>query len=193
MHDIEPYYQWRERYTSEADRRSPFYGRVYSEFTYTNKIYNYFLHPQWDEFGSQTLYAKQIWTDYEAGYSIIELIGEWNDLLYNDIKFLKEEVVDAMIEQGISRFIFLCDNVLNFHGDDNCYYEEWAEEASEESGWIALVNTLPHVEEGLREAMVDHYVYFGRELNDFAWRPKKPKDIFRLVEAILAHRPMRLD
>ncbi len=132
MHDIEPYYQWRDRYTSEDDPLSPFSGRVYSEFTYTNKIYNYFLHPQWDDFGSQTLYAKQLWGDYEEGFAIVELIGEWNDLLYNDIKFFKEEVIDVLIEAGISKFVILCENVLNFHGDDNCYYEEWAEEASEQ-------------------------------------------------------------
>ena len=53
MHDIEPYYKWRDHYTSESDDRSPFYGRVYNEFQYTQKVYNYFIHPQWDDFGSQ--------------------------------------------------------------------------------------------------------------------------------------------
>ncbi len=192
MHDIEPYYQWRDRYTSEDDPLSPFSGRVYSEFTYTNKVYNYFLHPQWDDFGSQTLYAKQLWGDYEEGYAIIELIGEWNDLLYNDIKFFKEEVIDVMIEAGISKFVILCENVLNFHGDDNCYYEEWAEEASESGGWIALINTLPHVNDELTDAMVDHYVHYGEHFSNFPWRPKKPKQIMKLVEELMRRTPARL-
>ena len=192
MHDIEPYYQWRERYQSEEDERSPFYGRVYSEFTYTNKVYNYFLHPQWDDFGSQTLYAKQIYGDYREGFAIIELIGEWNDLLYNDIKFFKEEVVDALLEAGVAKFVLLCENVLNFHGDDNCYYEEWAEEAREQGGWIAMINTLPHVDDELREAMVDHYVHFGQAFAQVAWRPKKPKQIVKWVEEMMRLAPARL-
>ena len=193
MHDIEPHYRWRETYTSERDERSPFYGRVYSEFTYTNKVYNYFLHPQWDDFGSQTLYAKQLFADYREGYTILELIGEWNDLLYNDVKFLKEEVIDPMLGAGISRFVVLCENVLNFHGDDNCYYEEWVEEARENGGWVALLNTLPHVDDELREAMVDHYVYFGEDFARVPWRPRKPKQIVELVGALVEGVPVRLE
>ncbi len=182
MHDIEPHFQWREYYTSDRDRLSPFHGRAYSEFTYTNKVYNYFIHPQWDDFGSQTLYAKHLWSDYEEGYAIIELIGEWNDALYNDIKYLKEEVADVLIEAGITKFVVICENVLNFHSDDNCYYEEWAGEIRDEGGWIAFVNTLQHVEEELDEAMIDHYVFYGAALNGLHWRPKKPKGVYVQVK-----------
>ena len=193
MHDIEPHFAWRDDYASEDDERSPFFGRVYSEFTYTNKVYNYFLHPQWDDFGSQTLYGKQLYTDYREGYAILELIGEWNDLLYNDVKFLKEEVVDPLLAAGVSRFVLICENVLNFHGDDDCYYEEWAEEAREEGGWVALINTLPHVDDELREAMVDLYVHFGGDFAGVPWRPLKPKQIVRLVEGLMGEVPARLD
>lgn len=192
MHDIEPHYHWREHYDSERDPRSPFHGRVYSEFTFTNKVYNYFIHPQWDEFGSQTLYAKHLYSDYDEGFAVIELIGEWNDTLYNDVKFVKEEIADALAVHGISKFILLCEHVLNFHGDDNCYYEEWVEEAREEGGWVVLVNTLPHVQEGLREAMVDHYVYFGEYFDGLAWRPKKPGHLYRAVAALVEAVPVRL-
>ena len=51
MHNIEPYYNWRHIYISEEDERSPFFGREYSEFEFTQAIYNYLIHPQWDEFG----------------------------------------------------------------------------------------------------------------------------------------------
>ena len=76
MHDIEPFYNWRHIYTSEEDERSPFYGRSYSEFEFSLTIYNYYIHPQWDEFGSRTLYLKVIMADYEKHYAVIELIGE---------------------------------------------------------------------------------------------------------------------
>ena len=58
MHDLEPYYNWREIYIASEDPRSPFFEREYSEFEFSDKIYNYFIHPQWDSFGSQTLFMK---------------------------------------------------------------------------------------------------------------------------------------
>jgi len=79
MHDIEPYYKWREYYVASEDERSPFFGRTYDEFKFTKKIYNYFIHPQWDYIGSPTLYIKILYVDYTLGYTLIELIGEWND------------------------------------------------------------------------------------------------------------------
>ncbi len=192
MHDIEPHYHWRELYQSERDQDSPFYSRVYSEFTFTNMVYNYYIHPQWDDFGSQTLYAKQIWGDYDNGAAVIELIGEWNDTLYNDVKFLKENVIDPLLQAGVSKFVILCENVLNFHGDDNCYYEEWVEEVRENDGWVAFVNTLPHVVDELNQAMVDHYVFYGDRLNDIAWRPRKPKGLIQYVSQMLEESTMRI-
>ena len=61
---------------SEEDEKSPFFGREYSEFEFTLAIYNYLIHPQWDEFGSKTLYLKVLLADYEEKYIIIELISE---------------------------------------------------------------------------------------------------------------------
>ena len=142
MHDIEPYYRWRDYYVASDDKHSPFYGRVYSELHYTEKIYNYYIHPQWDFFGSPTLYMKLLFVDYEEGYAILEFIGEWNDCITNDIMYLKRDVADVLIENGITKFILLCDNVLNFHGSDDCYYEEWWDDIKEAGGWVCLVNTF---------------------------------------------------
>jgi hypothetical protein len=66
MHDIEPHFKWQNEYISSEDKLSPFHGRIYDEFRFTQKIYNYFIHPQWDEFGSQTLYMKILFVDYES-------------------------------------------------------------------------------------------------------------------------------
>ena len=76
MQDIEPFYRWRDRYIAARDERSPFFGRTYSEFEYSQTIYNYYIHPQWDNFGSPTLYAKVLFADYVEHYAIIELIEE---------------------------------------------------------------------------------------------------------------------
>ncbi|MCB9296504.1 MAG: hypothetical protein H6559_25825 [Lewinellaceae bacterium] len=190
MHDIEPYYRWRDNYIASEDERSPFFGRVYDEFRFTHQIYNYYIHPQWDDFGSATLYLKVIYADYELGYAIIEMLGEWNDCLSNDIMYLKREVVDALSEQGIHKYILICENVLNFHGSDDCYYEEWYEDISDRQGWICFVNTLDHVWEEMRDTQLQHYVNFGREFNNINWRPFKPRALFKSLDK-LVHGEMR--
>lgn len=182
MHDIEPFYHWRSDYIASEDDRSPFFGRVYDEFRFTQKIYNYYIHPQWDAFGSPTLYMKLLKTDYDEGYAIMELIGEWNDCLTNDIMYLKRDVVDHLAQYGIHKYVVVCENVLNFHGSDDCYYEEWYEDIQDRSGWICFLNLLDHVEEEMRDTQLHHYVNMGGPLNDFNWRPQKPKHIIRVID-----------
>jgi hypothetical protein len=192
MHDIEPHYRWRDLYVAAEDRRSPFYGREYSEFCLTNLLYNFYLHPQWDAFGSPTLYAKILYADYDEGYTLIELIGEWNDTLHNDIMYLKREIADVMLRHGIYRFVFFCENVLNFHAGDEDYYAEWAEEVREEGGWIVLLNTRPHVSEELIDAHLDNYVHFGEVYNTIPWRTQKPQTVYEMVGALVARSERRL-
>ena len=131
MQNIEPYYNWRYLYTSEEDERSPFYGGNIANLNFTQTVYNYYIHPLWDEFGSATLYIKVLMVDYQEQYAIIELIGEWNDAIENDIMRLKRDVIDEFMRQGISKFILIAENVLNFHSSDDSYYEEWYEDAIE--------------------------------------------------------------
>lgn len=185
MHDIEPHFLWRKDYIASRDERSPFYGREYDEFYFTNKIYNYFIHPQWDGFGSPTLYLKILFVDYHEGYAILELIGEWNDALHNDIMTLKREVIESLMEQHIYRFILICENVLNFHSSDDCYYEEWHEEVVEEGGWVCLLNTLQHVEEEMAGERLHFFLRFGPPFNDINWRPQKPAHLYRAVATLM--------
>lgn len=192
MHDIEPHFQWRDKYKSETDRESPFYGRQYDEFGYSNKVYNYLLHPQWDDFGSETLYLKVLYADYDEHYAIIELIGEWNDALHNDVMHLKREVIDVLISAGISRFILVAEQVLTFHGDEDSYYEEWYQEVSEDNGWIVLVNTLKHVEEEMQDSRLDDYLVFGGVFNALNWRPQKPERFYEAIEGLLQAKTRRV-
>ncbi|MCE2849196.1 MAG: hypothetical protein LW815_08535, partial [Chitinophagaceae bacterium] len=139
MHEIEPFYNWRHVYIADEDQRSPFFGREYSEFHYSQTIYNYYIHPQWDDIGSSTLYIKILFVDYEVGFTIIEMIGEWNDAIENDIMTLKRDIIDQMIAHGIHKFILIAENVLNFHSSDDCYYEEWVDDVIEEGGWVSII------------------------------------------------------
>ena len=192
MHDIEPYHRWRDLYVASEDERSPFHGRQYDEFKFTQAIYNYYIHPQWDNFGSPTLYLKVLFVDYDKGYTIIELIGEWNDAIGNDIKFLKRDLIDDMTDEGIHRFILICDNVLNFHGDDDCYYEEWYEDIRDEEGWICILNTFKHVEEEMKDTRLQYFVNFGEQYNEVNWRIMAPKSLYSKVKDLLKKRVKRL-
>ncbi len=188
MHDIEPYYRWRGIYTAEEDSDSPFYNREYSEFEFSNRVYNHYIHPQWDEFGSQTLYLKILYADYQEGVAIIEMIGEWNDCLYNDIMQFKREVVEVLQANGISRFILLGENVLNFHASDDCYYEEWFEEVTDQDGWIALVNFRDFVIEELKQANIDSYLVMGGKINEIDWRTLHPLQLYKRVDKYVTRR-----
>ena len=186
MQDIQPFYNWIDLYSSAEDELSPFYGRVYSEFEYSNTIYNYFIHPQWDDFGSPTLYIKIIYCDYEKSFAIIEYMGEWNDALHNDIMILKREIIDLMVIEGVDKFILIGENVLNFHSSDDCYYEEWFQDIEE--GWIAGINFREHVISEFKRNNIDYYINFGGNLDELAWRNLKPIQFFKKVEMELGKR-----
>ena len=128
MHDVEPYFRWLDYYSAAKDKKSPFYGREYSEFEFTDNIYGYCIHPQWDYIGSETLYVKILFVEYDKQYAIIEFIGEWNDALHNDIMHLKRNVIDELLLYDINKYVLIGESVFNFHGSDDSYYEEWFEE-----------------------------------------------------------------
>ena len=186
MQDIEPYYAWQDLYVAAEDELSPLHGIVNNEFVYSNTIYNFYIHPQWDDFGSNTLYLKILYADYERRFAVIEFIGEWNDALYNDIMFLKREIAEPMMRNGIHKFILVGENVLNFHGSDDCYYEEWFQDVDD--GWIAAINFLPHVLQEFSRFNIDSYLVTGGELDALNWRTFNPMDLFQRVEAIISRR-----
>lgn len=186
MHHIEPHYNWRDYYISSEDELSPFYEREYSEFEYTDRLYNYVLHPQWDSIGSETLFLKILYTDYNEGYTIIELIGEWNDLINNDIMTLKRDIIEHLMGNGIDKFVIIGENVLNFHYSDDCYYEEWFDEI--EDGWIAFVNFQDHVLREFKEIHLDQYFVMGGELEDMAWRTNNPTQFYEKIESYVQKR-----
>lgn len=186
MHDIEPYYLWRDDYIAAEDERSPFFQTEYSEFEFDKMIYNYYIHPQWDYFGSQTLYMKILYVDYDKQYSIIEFLGEWNDTLYNDIMLLKREIIELMMHEGINKFILIGENVLNFHSSDDSYYEEWFQDV--EDGWIAGVNFREHVIDEFKRNNIDYYINFGGPLDEMQWRNLKPIQFFKKIEEQLTRR-----
>jgi hypothetical protein len=183
MHDIEPFYNWRELYNPDEDAKSPFFELEHDAFRYTNRVYNYYIHPLWDNIGSETLYIKVLYADYEEGIGIIELIGEWNDCINNDIMFLKRDIIDLMIREGIYKFILLCEHVFNFHGSDDCYYEEWKEDIEEHNGYIVLLNLQEHVLNEMKSYGLQYHTHFGNVFQDLNWRKMNPTNLAEFIES----------
>ncbi len=185
MHDIEPFFNWRHIYVAEEDPQSPFFGRTYSEFEFSQTVYNYYIHPQWDDFGSRTLYIKIIYVDYELNFAIIEMIGEWNDAIENDIMELKREIIDQLSKLKITKYILITENVLNFHSSDKEYYQEWFEEVTEENGWIVALNMPEATQQDFRKKKLHYYI----ELMEIAdWRIYKPYHLFKKIDDQISKR-----
>lgn len=179
MHELEPYHNWRYLYTAEEDEQSPFFGREHSEFEFSNTVYNYYIHPQWDDFGSRTLYLKVLFVDYDQNFAIIEFIGEWNDAVENDVMQLKRSVIDAMIEKGIYKYILITENVLNFHSSDDSYYEEWYEDIKDEGGWVVFLEMPAHSYVEIKSAGIHHFVFLLEYAN---WRIHQPQHLYQYID-----------
>lgn len=185
MQDIEPYYNWRHLYTAEDDKQSPFYGRTYSEFEFSQTLYNYYIHPQWDDFGSRTLYMKILFVEYDLQFAIIELLGEWNDAIENDIMTMRRDITDHLYRNGIVKFILVTENVLNFHSSDDSYYEEWHEQLEDDNGWVVILNMPEQSQYDFKKARLTNYINL-MELDQ--WRTMKPEYIFNIIDNELMKR-----
>jgi hypothetical protein len=179
MHTIEPFYNWQHLYNSEEDEKSPYYGEQHSEFHFTKTVYNYYVHPQWDGFGSETLYIKILFVDYEEGFCILEFIGEWNDAFENDSAILKRNLIDILIAQGIFKFICITESVLQYHSGDDCYYEEWYDDIKDEGGYIVWVNLPEQSTYDFVRGKVKNYVLLKEVSN---WRTLTPNLVIEKLE-----------
>lgn len=186
VHSIEPYYTWRDLYVASEDSRSPFFNQQYSEFEFSNTIYDHYIHPQWDEFGSRTLYLKILFVNYDLRYCIIELMGEWNDTLYNDIMYLYRNVIETLVAQEIKYFILIGENVLEFHSDTNDYYEEWFDNLDD--GWIIGLNFREHVIHEFKYSNLDYFIAFGGKFDELPWRKYSPDQLFEITNKMITKR-----
>jgi len=186
MHEIEPYYNWLQYYDPSLDDRLPFFGKEYNYELYSETVYGYYIDPAWDGIGSETLYVKVLYTDYTLNFVVIEFIGEWNDAINNDIMTMKRSLLEFLLKEGINKFILIGENILNFHGSDDSYYEEWFDEA--EDGWIAAVSFPQFIEEEFRKYNIDQYINIGGTLNIEQWRTMLPLNFFDAVNKLVQRR-----
>jgi MFS superfamily sulfate permease-like transporter len=123
--------------------------------------------------------------DYEEHYLVMELIGEWNDAIENDIMELKREVIDKFFAEGITRYILIAENVLNFHSDGRDYYEEWFEEVTDENGWVVILNMPEQTQHDFRKARLNRYLELMEMTN---WRTYKPFHLFKKIDGDIMQR-----
>ena len=95
--------------------------------------------------------------------------------------FLKRDIIEPMMSHGLSKFILVGENVLNFHAGDEEYYSEWYEEAADAEGWIALLNFREHVRADMKAADIDRYFLLGGQLDQMDWRTFEPEDLYEKV------------
>ena len=152
---------------------------------FTDKIYNFLIHPQWDNIGSPTLYINILFAHYEKQFAVIELFGEWNDAIHNDIMYLKRDIIDLMIPQGITKFLLIGENVLNYHRSESDYYEEWYDDIKENGGWTFALGFLPHVIQEMRKGQIDYYFHLDEEHESFNWRNQNPYQLHKIIESFI--------
>ncbi|HSI91519.1 MAG TPA: hypothetical protein VK927_10415, partial [Adhaeribacter sp.] len=78
------------------------------------------------------------------------------------------------------------ENVFNFHGSDDSYYEEWFEEVEE--GWIAAINFQEFVLREMTQYNLDYYINYGGNLEEIPWRTLDPRKLFQVVGALIQKR-----
>ena len=99
---------------------------------------------------------------------------------------LKRNVIEPLQEEGINQFVLIGENIFNFHGSDDSYYEEWFEEV--EDGWIAGVNFPDFIQSELKKYQLDNYINMGGTLNISQWRTLQPARFTELVGALIQRR-----
>lgn len=191
MHNLEPFFLWRNYYRAEGDPKSPFHNKIYNELGYDHHIYDFLIHPQWDSIGSETLFVKILYVNYEDSFCFIELIGEWNDCLNSDIMMLKHEIIDLLIQEGVNQFVLIGSNVLNFHPlDHQDYYQEWQQEL--EGGFIAALDFQNQVLDEMLLNQLDHFISFVDEPDLMQWKKLNPEQCFQKVKRSVKNKPFQL-
>ena len=98
MQNIEPSFQWESIYVAARDKKSPFFGRHYSETTYENDIYGLEINPRFGggypfSYNAGANFPKMIIEEF-LNQSMVKYDESWKDNYVNlryeaEITFLK--------------------------------------------------------------------------------------------------------
>jgi hypothetical protein len=76
--------------------------------------------------------------------------------------------------------LLIGENVLNFHGLEDDYYQEWFEEV--EDGWIVAMGFREFIHREWNKYGLDSYLNWGGKLEIENWRTLSPAQIQEFVE-----------
>jgi hypothetical protein len=99
---------------------------------------------------------------------------------------LKTQLINPLIKAGIEKFILIGENIFNFHGSDDCYYEEWYDDVEE--GWIVALNFRDFVLKEMSNYQIDSYFNFAGRLDSIPWRTYKPELFCQIIDSEIAKR-----
>ena len=184
FHETEPFSGWLAYYDSTDDEYGPFFGVEANHADYERFIYTFPAHPNWDDIGSESLLVKVLYADYEEGYAIIELFGEWNDIHLNDFKLLAENVFTYLLDYYVNKIILICENVFHIYLDTDDYYQELQEELEE--GWVCVIRTREEVQQEMERYGIDRFLYRNAQLDQLKWRKLNPWELFQVVDASIS-------
>ena len=94
-------------------------------------------------------------------------------------------MIDQLFSEGITKFILITENVLNFHSGDRDYYEEWFDEVTDENGWIVALNMPEATQYDFRRKKLNYYIELMEMPN---WRVFKPEHLFAVINNELSKR-----
>lgn len=188
---LEPFDGWLLLYSHDRDPYSPFHEVEHSLFEYNRHIYTFEAHPLWDTIESESLLVKILYAQYDDGYAILELLGEWNDLHDNDFRLLWENCLHPLVVSGISRFILICENVFHIYPDADDYYQQATEALEDDEGWICLLRARPHVLQEMEAYGIGQYLFYSPHLEALRWRKLKPWEVYTQVRDQLEGRLLR--
>lgn len=185
LHHIEPFYGWLERYSHSSDEKSPFHQVEHNQFYFDRSINNIPAHPLWDDIGSESLLVKILFVDYDEGFAVIELFGEWNDLFENDYKLLAENCLTYLIDNEIRQFILVCENVFHIYIESDDYYQAVQDEL--EDGWICVLRPRQEILEEMEQYQISSYFYWSPVLDELAWRKLSPHQLYQIVKSRMGY------
>lgn len=183
LRDIEPFYGWLALYSHENDPKSPFYEVAHNLFEFDRSINHIPAHPLWDDIGSESLLVKILFANYQQGFAIIELFGEWNDLFDNDFRLLSENCLSYLVDHGINKFILICENVFHIYLEEDDYYRAMEEELGE--GWIFALRLRKELKDEMRNYGIAPYFYWSEKIDSVNWRGLKPPQLYKVIDSRL--------
>ena len=98
----------------------------------------------------------------------------------------ERNIADVLIDNGVTKFILIGENLLNIHPMDDDYYQEWFEDI--EDGWIVGLNFRDHVIKEFKHSNLDYYIAFGGKFDRFNWRGFDPNQLCQVIEVMMIKR-----